>query len=102
MIYEINKFFLSYIFNSDPSGLSEDDIRAVDEFQAREGVDLSRFSVVCDEYDEFLHEFGRCDITGRMSDIVFLCDTQEDVDAVLERAYGSLEEFDILCTANNP
>lgn len=100
MIYQINEFFLPYIFNSDPTGLEDSEVKVIDSWQETEKVDLSKCTVIENEYGEWISNFSPCDITNIMSKVVYLVDSYDDYEAFLREEYGSVEQYEILRREN--
>lgn len=100
MVYQINEAFLPYIFNSDPSGLEDSEVQTIDSWQETEKVDLSRCSVIENEYGEWISNYSPCDITGIMSKVVYLVDNHDDYEAIIRQEYGSVEQYEILRREN--
>ena len=76
MFVAINEFLIPFFFNGDSDNLSEDEINAVVKFQEKYGdcFDVLTYK----NSDEWLTDFAKCELTGVMSKVVWLYNTEED------------------------
>ena len=83
MIFKVNQYFVPYLANgSDCIGESftADEIEKCDKFAEKYlGHGFSVFEL---DSGEWLTDFGRCDICGEMSDIVYLYTEIGDVEEI--------------------
>jgi hypothetical protein len=66
--YEIGAHFLSALINGDYSGLSDEEARALDQFEANNGP--GPLGGHWADIEDSCEEFGRCDVTGERGQTV--------------------------------